>query len=48
MTIESSVGSKITLSSEGIKLEDTKTKMSANGSSTTLSVTGFDAMSGAQ
>jgi hypothetical protein len=45
--IESSAGPKITLSSDGIKLEGTKIEMSANGGSATLSATGFDAMSGA-
>lgn len=47
VVIESSAGSKITLSSDGIKLEGTKIELSANGGSATLSATGFDAMNGA-
>lgn len=47
VVIESSAGPRITLSSEGIKLEGTKIEMSASGAAATLSASGFDAMSGA-
>lgn len=47
VVIESSAGPKITLSSDGMKLEATKIEMSANGGSASLSSSGFDAMSGA-
>jgi hypothetical protein len=47
VTIESGAGPKVTLSSDGIKLEATKIELSAGGASATLSATGFDAMSGA-
>ena len=47
VVIESSAGAKITLSSDGVKIEATKIELSANGGTASLSATGFDAMGGA-
>lgn len=45
--IETSGGTKVTLSSEQIKLEAPSIKQSANGGSTEVSAAGFDAQNGA-
>lgn len=45
--IEASGGAKITLDSNGVKIEAPEVSLSANGAEAKLSVSGFDAMSGA-
>lgn len=47
VVVESSAGAKITLSSDGVKIEAPKIEFSANGGSAELSATGFSAMGGA-
>lgn len=45
--IEASGGAKITISSDGIKIEGAEVKLDGNGGTAVVSASGFDAMNGA-